>query len=114
MTEEQFLKWFEAEQEQRHKMAAAVLGLTLEEWHHKLLENKLETRREGARQAEILIDAGWKFELSEIVNYPDNPSTIESEPWQWYWRSPPKRKGSKGRKYLSTKQAYNALKKIKV
>jgi hypothetical protein len=50
-------------------------------------------------QVSALLAAGWRFEL---------PGD-DSEPWQWYWRAPPKRKGSKGRKYLSTNQAHNAL-----
>jgi hypothetical protein len=51
-------------------------------------------------QADALILAGWRWELPKI----DNPDIF-----QWYWRSPPKRKGSKGRKYWSTNQAHNAL-----
>jgi len=53
-------------------------------------------------QVSALLLAGWKFELPGNGDY-------EYEPWQWYWRAPPKRKGSKGRKYLSTNQAHNAL-----
>jgi hypothetical protein len=70
----------------------------------------LEIRRNCMPQVDALIDAGWKFEIPEIVNGWKNS---ESEPWQWYWRSPPKRKNSKGRKYWSTTQAYNALMKGK-
>ena len=67
---------------------------------------KLDCRRAGAAQADVLMAAGWRFELPEIVN---NWPGSETEPWQWYWRSPPKRKGIKGRKYPSTGQAFNAL-----
>lgn len=75
-------------------------------------EVKLEARRNALVECDALLDAGWKFELPEIVNH--NPpkqdwSKSESEPWQWYWRSPPRRRGSKGRRYLSTSQAYRAL-----
>jgi hypothetical protein len=70
----------------------------------------LEIRRNCMPQVETLLAAGWRFELPEIVNRTErNPVLMDTEPWQWYWRSPPKRKGSKGRKYLSTQQAYNAL-----
>lgn len=67
-------------------------------------ESKLECRRNCLPQVDALIDAGWRFEL---------PATKDSEPWQWYWRSPPKRKGSKGKFHWSTQQAYNALMKQK-
>lgn len=59
----------------------------------------LDTPRDR-EQADTLIMAGWRFEL---------PATRNPDIFQWYWRSPPKRKGSKGRKYWSTNQAYNAL-----
>jgi len=59
----------------------------------------LDTPRDR-EQADVLIRAGWRWELPAIKN-PDI--------FQWYWRSLPKRKGSKGRKHWSTNQAYNAL-----
>lgn len=71
-------------------------------------ETKLRLRRNAVVECDALIAAGWKFELPEIVN---NWPTHESEPWQWYWRSPPRRRGSKGRKYWSTTQAFNALRR---
>jgi hypothetical protein len=73
----------------------------------------MRCRANSIPQVEALLKAGWSFELPEIVNRKDNEpvSTLSSEPWQWYWRSPPKRKGSKGRKYWSTTQAFNALKR---
>lgn len=67
-------------------------------------ETKLECRRNCMPQVDALLTAGWRFEL---------PKLQDSEPWQWYWRSPPKRKGSKGRFHWSTTQAYNALMKEK-
>lgn len=68
-------------------------------------EAKLETRRRAVQQCDLLIDANWRFEIPEIVNN----AKYETEPWQWYWRAPPKRKGKKGRRFLSTQQAYNFL-----
>lgn len=59
----------------------------------------LDTNRDRA-QADALIMAGWKWEL---------PAISDPDIFQWYWRRPPRRKGSKGRKYLSTNQAYSAL-----
>lgn len=70
---------------------------------------KLECRRDDVTQCDALILAGWKFVLPELVN-PDMRK-FESEPWQWYWRRPARRKGSKGRLFLSTNQAYNAMRK---
>lgn len=59
----------------------------------------LDTDKDRA-EADTLILAGWRFEL---------PAIQDPDIFQWYWRSPPKRKGSRGRKYWSTTQAYNAL-----
>lgn len=67
----------------------------------------LEIRKASLVEVDALLLAGWKFELPEIVNGWGG----ETEPWQWYWRSPPKRRGSKGRKYWSTTQAFNALRR---
>lgn len=65
---------------------------------------KLEARAAGQREADALMAAGWRFEI---------PSESATEPWQWYWYAPPKRKNSNGRKYLSTSQAFNAMQKAK-
>lgn len=75
-------------------------------------EITLELRANSMPQVDALIAAGWKFELPEIVNRKEGETRMGTEPWQWYWRSPAKRKGSKGRKYWSTNQAFNALQKI--
>lgn len=73
-------------------------------------QTKLQIRRDCMPQVDALMSAGWKFELPEIVNRRDGENfRCETEPWQWYWRSPPKRPGSKGRRYLSTNQAFNAM-----
>lgn len=83
----------------------AITGKTLEE---SAEEVKLEIRANTMPEVDALLAAGWRFELPEIVN---GWSGNETEPWQWYWRSPPKRKGSKGQKYWSTTQAFNALRR---
>lgn len=68
----------------------------------------LAARRAGAEQADVLMAAGWRFVLPEI----ENGHGLSTEPWQWYWRSPPKRANSKGRKYWSTNQAFMALRRL--
>lgn len=74
-------------------------------------QTKLEIRRNCMPQVDALLLAGWKWELPEIVNRKDgeNFTRMDTEPWQWYWRAPSKRAGGKGRRYLSTNQAFNAL-----
>lgn len=48
------------------------------------------------------------------ASMPELPDQNDPEPWQWYWRAP-KKPGyrKRGRKYLSTNQAFNALQKRK-
>lgn len=58
---------------------------------------------EDLDQAMELWGAGWTSETP----YKAQQIHIMS----WYWRRPSKRKGSKGRLFLSTNQAYNAYKK---
>jgi hypothetical protein len=41
----------------------------------------------------------------------ENPHGHPRDVFAWFWRRPPKRPGKLGRKYLSTQQAYNAMKK---
>jgi hypothetical protein len=84
-----------------------ITDAEIDEAGHKIM---LEARARSVQQADALIDAGWKFELPELVNGWKNG---ETEPWQWYWRRPPRRKGSKGRRFLSTNQAYMHLRKSK-
>jgi len=67
-------------------------------------EVKLDAREACMPQVDALMAANWIFEL---------PAIQDPEPWQWYWRRPSKVKGKKGRKFLSTNQAYNALMKEK-
>lgn len=91
-----------------------ALGISKEEWDAKVEESILETRRRSMHEVDALLAADWKFELPEIVNRREGePEHMGTEPWQWYWRSPPKRKNSKGRKYLSTTQAFNALNRLR-
>lgn len=60
----------------------------------------LESREAALPQVDALMAAGWTFELPDVSG---------PEPWQWYWRRPARRKGKKGRKFLSTNQAFNAM-----
>ena len=59
-----------------------------------------ESRKKDIVQVRALLAAGWSFEL---------PASEDPEPMSWYWRRPPRRKGSKGRFYWSTNQAYIAM-----
>ncbi len=73
-----------------------------------LLDLSARANREGMNERDLskaleLWLAGWK---SESV-------TKESDIFQWQWRRPPRMKNSLGMKFLSTDQAYNALKKEK-
>lgn len=60
------------------------------------------SRRETQPQVDALIDAGWRFEL---------PDMEDPEPFQWFWRRPPRTKHRKGKLFASTQQAFNALTK---
>lgn len=64
-------------------------------------QTMLDIRRASLVQVEALLAAGWRYELPRE----------DLEPWQWYWRAPPKRPGKPGRKYLSTNQAFNAMRR---
>ena len=61
--------------------------------------------------------AGWTSELPEHYNTPEAQERAKNDPWSrcavmsWYWRAPSKRKGKPGRRYLSTNQAFNAMKR---
>jgi hypothetical protein len=61
-----------------------------------------ESRRRYQPLVRTLLAAGWWFEL------PGGPEA-DDEIMSWYWRRPPRRKGSRGKLYHSTDQAYNAL-----
>lgn len=60
-----------------------------------------ESRKADRKQANDLIRAGWRF----------FPQGEDDEVMSWYWRSPPKRKGSDGRLYRSTNQAWMAMRR---
>lgn len=81
--------------------------ISAEKFKEAVQETILESRRNCMYQVDALMDAGWKFELPEIVNN----TPYETEPWQWYWRRPAKGNRKKGRLFRSTNQAYNALKR---
>lgn len=89
-----------AQQLKQDAKCAHALGMSLDEWMAHKEQAKHESRMNALPQVDALMAAGWKWEL---------PAVQDSEPWQWYWRRPPRRKGSKGRLFLSTNQAYQAL-----
>ncbi len=66
-------------------------------------ECELESDRRNMAQVDALIDAGWKFEI------PSMPDIMEV--WQWAWRRPARRPGSKGMRFASTNQAYQHLRR---
>lgn len=87
-------------------------GSALEGMEEAVKQTMLRVRENSMPEVNALLAAGWLFELPEIVNRKDGqPPHMETEPWQWYWRRPPRRKGSKGMKFWSTTMAYNALKR---
>lgn len=53
--------------------------------------------------------AGWKAELHD---HTPHPYTGNVDVMSWYWRGPPIGNRKQGKLFLSTNQAYNALKKI--
>ncbi len=61
--------------------------------------------------------AGWTSELPASYNTPEAQERAKTDPWSacavmsWYWRAPSKRPGKPGRRYLSTNQAFNAMKR---
>lgn len=90
---------------------AVVSSGWLDDLEQGAKEAMLECRRNSLPQVDALLAARWKYELPEVVNRKENepPSNLDSEPWQWYWRRPARRKNSKGMKFWSTQMAYNAL-----
>lgn len=74
-------------------------GFTEEDLEYMREDMMLECRRNCQYQVDALIMADWRFETNRE----------DSEPWQWYWRRPPRTRHRKGRFYCSTNQAYNAL-----
>lgn len=88
-----------------HAKLWAGVRLTEDEWAILIARQRHYENRACMPQVEALLAAGWRFEL------PDVP---DPDPWQWYWRRPPRRKGSKGMFFWSTQQAYNALMRERV
>ena len=66
------------------------------------LDSRFEMERSGMEQAHDLIAAGWRWELPDLHG---------AEVYQWYWRRPPRRRGSQGMKFWSTSQAHRALRR---
>jgi len=78
-------------------------------WHdaNSLLSLAARAGREESNQREMekaieLWLAGWTSET---------PHSTQEDVMSWYWRRLPRRKGKPGRRYLSTQQAYNAMKR---
>lgn len=68
-----------------------------------LVVGGMELRNEKDMEKAIeLWLAGWTSE---------KPAPTTSQVMSWYWRRPPRTKKRPGRRYLSTDQAYNAMKK---
>lgn len=67
-------------------------------------QTRRDARERDLVQVRVLLAAGWKYEIPD--GYDD------AEPMSWYWRAPPKRANSRGRKYLSTNQAFNAMRRL--
>lgn len=63
-------------------------------------EESNETEMEKAIELWI---AGWTSET---------PHSTQEDVMSWYWRRPTRRPGKPGRRYLSTQQAYNAMKRV--
>lgn len=53
--------------------------------------------------------AGWSPEIEK--HHTPHPFTGNVDVMSWYWRRPARRKGQNGRRYLSTNQAWNALRR---
>ena len=65
-----------------------------------------ERNAQDMEKALELSAAGWTAEIEK--HHTPHPFTGSVDVMSWYWRAPSKRPGKKGRKYLSTNQAWNA------
>ena len=92
-----------AQQLKQDAKCAAAVGMSFDEWIAYKEQIKHEGRMSTLPHVDALMAADWRWELPQSVSDP--------EPFQWYWRRPPRRKGSKGRLFLSTNQAFNALRR---
>ena len=63
---------------------------------------------EAFQQALQLWQAGWTSEHEKPAS---DKFWSQVQVMSWYWRAPSKRLGKLGRKYLSTNQAFNAMRK---
>lgn len=79
-----------------------MLHLAAMHYHQEQNKRDMETALE-------LTAAGWTAEIA--ANHTPHPFTGMVDVMSWYWRAPSKREGKKGRRYLSTGQAYSAFKK---
>jgi len=68
-----------------------------------------EREKKDMEQALELSAAGWQAEIQP--HHTPHPFTGNVQVMSWYWRRPARRKNQKGRLYLSTNQAWNAMKK---
>jgi len=63
------------------------------------------------RQAVPLMLAGWTSETPGVYRNNSTDPYRQCPVMSLYWRAPSKRPGKPGRRYLSTNQAFNAMKK---
>ncbi len=66
-------------------------------------------RKDFEEQATPLMLAGWTMETPNPTNSKD--FWRQTQVMSLYWRAPSKRPGKPGRRYLSTNQAFNAMRK---
>ncbi len=74
---------------------------------------QMSSKRDFEEQAVPLMIAGWTSEMPECYRHNSQDPWRQCPVMSLYWRAPSKRPGKPGRKYLSTQQAYNAMKKAK-
>lgn len=75
---------------------------------HANFERENGVNGESYQQALDLWQAGWTSECEKPVSL---DFWAQKQVMAWYWRRPSKRPGKPGRKYLSTNQAWQAMKK---
>ena len=90
---------------ERLKAAIRTPGTMDDDWFEMTAEFSrrcyLERTRADSEQVYALLASKWTFEIPHEY----------CEPMSFSWRSPPKGKRSIGRKYLSTNQAFNAMRR---
>jgi len=92
--------------EERKELSIKLFGPDGNQFNKEAFKELVARYREERRDEELgqaieLWLAGWKSE----------PVRQGSEIMSWYWRRPPKGKRKKGKLFLSTQQAINALHK---